>query len=424
MISIILACLGISVYLYPLFHLGNGEALITFLTGHTISAVSDSGYGLGLVLTIIAFWKGLDDYLIDWSDFESAALNLSLSAGGVLSIVLGLFRLVPWLFSLPLLKSIRYIAWFIVPVGIIAFFLIRKDYAVFPTLLQVRRRRRLDRVPSGSTNPKNRKQSGKSSAKEKKTDGRKHTLFYDPVYRTNGWLWCILILSCAYLVFHFYSHLNEGHNFMVWATEAVTRVKPFSLENIPSWSVLCKCLLGLFVLSSIMCIYVVVDSKDCNIKTVLLYAAVWLLATLFTRVLLYARYLIPFVSTFIEIVMGVALLLILWIPIGVPVVCAVSWVSEKLGIPIPGFSSLINGISVSIPSEKFGNGYESGDVSDLPQFITDSNGHRWSRIGSGRDWARYEHDEMLEGGTGETIIIRSSSITGSSAMTDKGYFHW
>ena len=49
------------------------------------------------MLTIIAFWKGLDDYLIDWSDFESVALNLSLSAGGLLSIVLGLFRLVPWL---------------------------------------------------------------------------------------------------------------------------------------------------------------------------------------------------------------------------------------------------------------------------------------------------------------------------------------
>ena len=289
------ACLGIVFYCYPLFHLAGFQEIIPFLTAHTVGDVRNSLYPLGFLLTMIAFIKGADDIGNDWSDFESVVLNTSTLVAGILTVVLGLLKLIPWLFSLPLQKCLAYVAWFAFPVATVIWLVATHQTGAFKTLLELPRRR-----PLGMGNARNQKKRGMTGSDRQLSAGNKQAaaesketfwkiLFRDPKNYQNVWIWCVCILTVLYLVLNFYSHIPEDRSFMVMVTRTVAGVIPFELSNIPSWGIISKILLCLFVFCAIMCLYSIINSKNCDAKTFAIHAALLLAVALLTRVLLNAR---------------------------------------------------------------------------------------------------------------------------------------
>ena len=348
MVPVILVGLAFVFYFLPLFRLGEGVSVLAFLTAHTTADIWNSGFGLGLVLVIAALIIGFDDIGLDWLDWEDKLLNLSVFAGVAVSAVLGLLRLVPWLFSLPFPKMPLYLLWFLYPAAVIVYAVRRKESVFATCLVQLKRDRPLQpTVKKTAKTPLS--AGGKTSGKPAQpaaAEDKDSSLFQrDAVYKLNLWFWCACVLGVVYIIFNFYT-LLESDSFMKMVTQAIAGRSGIRLSNLGTWPFVFKLLFGVFVLSVAMTVYHVIRSKEPKLKVFAALTAAFLLLLLLARILVYSRYLIPFVAFFFEIAAGLLVLLIIWFPIGFPVVCLVSRFMPSL--PVTGGSGEINAERVVI----------------------------------------------------------------------------
>lgn len=72
----------------------------------------------------------------------------------------------------------------------------------------------------------------------------------------------------------------------------------------------------------------------------------------------------------------------------------------------------------SFSSDPYAEHKESHDLSRMPNTIYDSSNNRWHKNWGGRDHVTYHNDQ------GQEVIIYSGQVSGSSAQTSAGHFHW